>query len=184
MDFGEILAQWEESEKSQSKKSSSEKRQDGGAWRDKKVAPTTKTKLSESASIEQEMMAANKQKLNEQEVWLQQHPVIDKDAAIESESEIREDISYFQNLPPEDKIDLHGLSRDQAWSHLDRFIRECKSRGLQKVLIVHGKGNHSKEAPVLIEMVRTYIEKDPRLGASGFSPRSEGGKGSTWVIIK
>jgi len=54
-------------------------------------------------------------------------------------------------------------------------------------LIVHGKGHHSKErvdVSVLSSMVRTFIELDRRLGASGHPDKRLGGDGATWVIIK
>jgi DNA-nicking Smr family endonuclease len=190
MDFGDILAQWEAGETKRQTSASSDnsaKRQDGGAWRSKKLEPDSKeTSLSESKTIEMEMEAANKLSFTEQEVWMQRYPVIDKDAQEEQFKEElnMEDSTYLRSLAPEGTIDLHGLTRDKAWIDLDRYIDECKRRGFRKILIVHGKGNHSEEEPVLLQMVRTFIEQDNRLGAHGYSDRSEGGKGSTWVIIR
>lgn len=88
-------------------------------------------------------------------------------------------------MPIGAKIDLHGLTREEAWSRLDGFIRECSRRNIKKVLIVHGKGNHCEnQVSVLSSMVRTFIEVDDRLGASGHPDKKLGGTGATWVIIK
>ena len=91
----------------------------------------------------------------------------------------------MRTLKPEDVVDLHGLTREQAWQKLDSFVSACKIRGLRKILIIHGKGNHSHGTdPVLGEMVRSFIEADRRLGSSGHPDRNHGGTGATWVIIR
>lgn len=85
------------------------------------------------------------------------------------------------------RIDLHGLTRNEAWARLDNFVSDCCRRGLKKILIVHGKGSHSKEksdVSILSAMVRNFIELDSRLGASGHPDKKLGGSGATWVIIK
>lgn len=43
-------------------------------------------------------------------------------------------------LVPEDRIDLHGLTVDQAHPALARFILTSQSRGLRLVLVITGKG--------------------------------------------
>ena len=120
------------------------------------------------------------------ELWLRRYGVQDKDKQeeerIKKEESEQHDLIY--NMQPEASLDLHGLTRDEAWERLELFITECKRRGLRKVLLIHGKGNHSQEAPVLESTVRTFVERDPRLGAFGHPPKKDGGKGATWVIIR
>ena len=123
------------------------------------------------------------------DLWLRRYGVVDKDS-LARETEERErsqNREYLKKLPIGAKIDLHGLTRDEAWERLDTFIGDCSRRGIQKVLIVHGKGHHSKEqsdVSVLSAMVRTFVELDRRLGASGHPDKKLGGSGATWVIIK
>ena len=63
------------------------------------------------------------------------------------------------------RIDLHGLTREEAWTRLEQFVSESEKRGLKKIMIVHGKGIHTKgTSPVLGETVRKFIEIDKRLG--------------------
>ena len=82
--------------------------------------------------------------------WLRRYGVFDKDKDFERAENKRKYTSAaeLKNLPVEAQIDLHGLTREEAWIRLGAFISECSSRRLKKVLIVHGKGNHSEEEPV------------------------------------
>lgn len=95
------------------------------------------------------------------------------------------DINYLKTLAPEATIDLHQLTREEAWDKLKIFVDSCYIRKLKKILIIHGKGNHSHGTdPVLGQLVRLFIEQDKRLGTSGHPDRNHGGSGATWVIIK
>jgi len=91
---------------------------------------------------------------------------------------------YLRALEPEDEIDLHGLTLEQSLSRLDRFLSEALSRKLRKVLIVHGKGHHSKGRSVLPKAVLEYLQQSPIAGELGTPRREKGGSGATWVIIK
>jgi len=90
---------------------------------------------------------------------------------------------------PEASIDLHGLTRDEAWDALHDFFNMAQFRGLEKVLIIHGKGNRINESGqyttgVLKKMVQDFLEHCPYAGENGYSSASTGGSGSTWVLIK
>lgn len=85
---------------------------------------------------------------------------------------------------PQAELDLHGRSGAEAQSALERFLREARGRGLQKVLIIHGKGNHSTGNPVLPRIVRAALERCPFAAAFGPAERRLGGKGATWVVLR
>jgi DNA-nicking Smr family endonuclease len=89
---------------------------------------------------------------------------------------------------PDGALDLHGLTRNEAWDTLDIFFNDAKTKGLEKLLIIHGKGNHNEqssgETGILKETVRNFIERCPFAGESGYSNASQGGTGSTWVLLK
>lgn len=85
---------------------------------------------------------------------------------------------------PQASLDLHGMTSREAEQALERFVLECRLRGLRKVLIVHGKGHHSQGEPVLQGVVRRYLEKSPYTGAFGPADRSHGGRGATWVVVR
>ena len=86
----------------------------------------------------------------------------------------------LRDLPPQAELDLHGMSGSEAEEAIDRFVRDARARGLTKVLLIHGKGNHSPGEPVLERVVRNFLEKCPLTGAFGKADRARGGRGATW----
>ncbi len=90
-----------------------------------------------------------------------------------------------QALEPEDTLDLHGLTAEEAERQVLEFLEDASRRGLRKVLIIHGKGHHSQSRePVLKRVVRTCLERSPHAGKSGRPKRELGGSGAVWVMIK
>ena len=89
---------------------------------------------------------------------------------------------------PDASIDLHGLTSEEAWMALQNFFLESRRNGLEKIRIIHGKGNHwapdSLAAGILRDLSRRFIESCPFAGESGLSSAKEGGSGATWVILK
>jgi DNA-nicking Smr family endonuclease len=100
-----------------------------------------------------------------------------KDTAEESTQDI-------EPMEPQAVLDLHGMSGREAEQALERFIFDARGKALRKVLIVHGKGNHSQGEPVLQGVVRRYLEKCPYTGAFAPAKRKHGGRGATWVAIR
>ena len=186
MDFGDILSQWSDQQKHD--KAAGGQKQPQVSHK-KANAPTKEEKeaVQQGYTYEQQMSAESKESINPMELWLRRYGTVDKDAAADEyyEQTKLESREYIKEMKPEARIDLHGLTREEAWSRLNSFVTDCKSRGLRKILIIHGKGNHSAGSdPVLGEMVRTFIEEDKRLGTSGHPLRNQGGTGATWVMIK
>lgn len=101
-----------------------------------------------------------------------------------TEEENREIRSHLRKMDPEDEIDLHGMTADQARRSLSRFLLESQERKLRKVLIIHGKGNHSKEEPILRHISREVLENSPVAGETGTPNARLGGSGATWVLLK
>ena len=167
MDFGDILKEWEQGESTKNKKANS------GAYTKKANAPEKKS-------------APTQKKANDMDVWLRRYGVVDKDDLIKD---------YHENVSPRTQIsaknrsidatiDLHNFTQEEAWVQLEIFVRNCKQKGLKKILIVHGKGTHSDGDPVLGRMVRTFIEQHKSLGESGHPKAALGGSGATWVMVK
>ena len=88
---------------------------------------------------------------------------------------------------PDAYLDLHGLSSEEALAALLIFFEDSRRKGHEKVLVIHGKGNHqgfgAGEA-VLRDLAKRFIETCSYAGESGFNPSKGGGKGATWVILK
>lgn len=182
MDFGDILDSWEKEQKGSN---NTKNKTTGQEWRNKKTEPQKKS-ASNTKIQEDEIRLQNKQQINPMEMWLRRYGVVDKDKIEEKAKEAEQALSRsdLRKKAPDAVIDLHGLTRDEAWVKLEAFVTECVRRKLEKILIIHGKGNHSDDNPVLSGMVRTFIEKDHRLGESGHPEKKDGGKGATWVIIR
>ncbi|MBO4508825.1 MAG: Smr/MutS family protein [Spirochaetaceae bacterium] len=198
MNFGDILDAWEQEQKDASKKTS---KSTGQEWRNKKTQPDSaanesgskssgvKTDGAGPASVKKNVKSGgntNDTRINPMTEWLRRYGVVDKDAVAEkaAENEKQKDRAWLLDMPYEAQIDLHGLTADEATVRLDQFVGECYKRGIRKILIIHGKGNHSEDAPVLSGMVRSFIERDYRLGESGHPDKKDGGKGATWVILR
>ena len=81
---------------------------------------------------------------------------------------------------PDDEIDLHGKTRDEAIKIVQKFVLDCYQKNLRSALIITGKGHHSAEKdPVLKREVKLWLERNgdsyitnfheapPRFGGSG-----------------
>ena len=108
---------------------------------------------------------------------------IKKDEENQEDKKARER-SRLLRKKPDAVVDLHGLTQDEAWEALVAFFNRSRSLGLEKVLVVHGKGNHSISEGVLKETTRKFIELCSFAGTSGHSSASHGGSGATWVLLK
>jgi len=127
------------------------------------------------------------QKVNPMELWLDMYGTVDKDAEAKgyADSTRMKSREYIKNLKIDATIDLHGLTRDEAYRALSGFVNDCVRKNYKKILIVHGKGIHSgKGEPVIASMVKTFIQQNSHLGASGHADKTMGGSGATWVLIK
>jgi DNA-nicking Smr family endonuclease len=161
MDFADILDQWE---RQGSKPGFKKKGLPGGSG---------------------EAGPVSRKKVNPMDIWLRRNDVYDKDAEIEENRAGRgERRRRLLRKPPEAVIDLHSMTQDEAWTALDDFFRECRSQGMEKIQVVHGKGNHSDGKGPLRELTRKFIENCPFAGESGFGSAESGGRGTTWVLLK
>jgi len=119
--------------------------------------------------------------------WVESNGIYDKDMEAKAENDNishQEKRSRLKNKKPDAQIDIHGLNRGEAWQALDVFFNDSKSKGLEKILIIHGKGNHSTGEVVLKRVVMDFIEHCPYAGESGRGKAAAGGEGATWVILK
>lgn len=109
-------------------------------------------------------------------------PPVDADIDDHYDTDDRE--ASLKHASIQASLDLHGLTAEQARSRVMEFLSSCSRRGLRKVLIIHGKGYHSKGEPVLQRVVRECLEVSVHAGKSGRPKRELGGSGAVWVMIK
>lgn len=86
----------------------------------------------------------------------------------------------------ERQLDLHGLTREEALLELPRFVSHAREKGEKGILVITGKGNHSKEAPVLQQAVISWLRDAGRELVSEFmpAPREMGGSGALLLFLK
>jgi DNA-nicking Smr family endonuclease len=164
VDFGNILNQWEQDQKKKS----------------------PKPKIRNAQETREEREEVRPHPLAQ---WLGDHEIFDKDAEADSSPKgdplrAAEKRRRLLAKRPDASIDLHGLTRDEAWAVLERFFETGLRQNFQKLEIVHGKGNHSQGEAVLKYTVREFIERCPYAGENGHGSATEGGTGVTWVLLK
>jgi DNA-nicking Smr family endonuclease len=119
--------------------------------------------------------------------WEKQGPngTYDKDVIEENKLvSAQEKRHRLRNKKPDAEIDLHNYTKEDACLAMDNFFNESKEKGYEKILIIHGKGNHSTGEAVLKRAVMDFIEHCPFAGESGRGKNSHGGEGATWVLLK
>ena len=116
--------------------------------------------------------------------WLDKYPPLDKDADANDPTPLHVNRRKLRKGPAQESIDLHGMTAAEAEAAVESFLQNSKRRGLKKVLIIHGKGNHSGSGPVLKRRVIKLLEKNPAAGEFGPADRKEGGSGAHWVLLK
>jgi DNA-nicking Smr family endonuclease len=84
----------------------------------------------------------------------------------------------------QDKLDLHGLNRDQARLAVVSFLSECRQHGHRCVRIVHGKGLSSPgREPVLKKLVLGWLSQRREVLAFCQARAAEGGAGAVVVLL-
>ncbi len=88
---------------------------------------------------------------------------------------------------PDDEIDLHGKTTDEAIKIVQKFVIDCYQKNFRSALIITGKGHHSiKNAPVLKREVRLWLERNGDTYITDFheAPPRFGGSGAIWLNFK
>jgi DNA-nicking Smr family endonuclease len=85
-------------------------------------------------------------------------------------------------------VDLHGLTREEAKGTVEAFLRSARSAGKRCVLVVHGRGLHSKDQlPVLKDALRTWLARGRfarHVLAFASARPVDGGAGAIYVLLR
>ncbi len=167
MDFGEILKLWDEKERLPEK-----------SRRVKEVKPSAPKRRSE-VEVPKTAIART------QAAWLESHdvphPLERGDSDHAPRRLARREIDA---IPFDATLDLHGMTTMESEIALESFFAHAERTGCVKVLIVHGKGIHSKSEPVLANFVTRWLERRKSAGRTGRACQADGGGGATWVMMK
>ena len=89
-------------------------------------------------------------------------------------------------LIPEARLDLHGLTREEARARTRHFLENAAYHGRKTVLIITGRGKGSEGEPVLRAELERYLSQEGRAwGAEwGRAPRQYGGVGALVGFLK
>jgi DNA-nicking Smr family endonuclease len=164
--FGDILKDWDKLKKEEGES----KRTRGEAIKAPEAPPPKPT-------TREQVMA-----------YLNRYGTEDKDQELDREAEeeylAKTERDRLDGQRPDASLDLHGMTEEAAMDSLRIFLDDSWRRGYRKVLIIHGKGNHSGGDPVLRRAVLNFLERYPGAGRSGSAGKDSGGKGATWLILK
>ena len=82
-------------------------------------------------------------------------------------------------VPIEDSIDLHAFSPKEILSVVEEYIEACVRAGLYELRIIHGRGKGIQR-----KIVRSILQKNPRVAMFQDAPSEAGGWGATLVTLK
>ena len=87
--------------------------------------------------------------------------------------------------PIEDRLDLHGLSQEQAQKKVKAFIGSAVQKNFRHVLIITGKGRDGHG--ILREKVPEWLKDAPlcyHLNAISYAQPKDGGTGALYIRLK
>lgn len=87
--------------------------------------------------------------------------------------------SVKRNTMFKDEIDLRGMTGDEAWLAVDKYIDEANIVGIQRVRLIHGKGTGA-----LKKALWQFLKGDKRISSFRIGQYGEGDGGVTVVDLK
>jgi DNA-nicking Smr family endonuclease len=85
-------------------------------------------------------------------------------------------------------LDLHGQTRDEAKRAVELFLRDARRSGKRCVVLVHGRGLHSRDQlPVLKEALGTWLGQGRfarHVLAFATARPADGGAGAVYVLLR
>lgn len=90
-------------------------------------------------------------------------------------------------LPIEGRVDLHGMTQDQAYSLLLSFLHRAHAGGVRYVLVITGKGSSSGGEGVLRRAVPAWLSTPPfrpLVSSHDHAARNHGGAGAFYIRLR
>jgi DNA-nicking Smr family endonuclease len=89
--------------------------------------------------------------------------------------------------PIEGRVDLHGMTQDEAYSLLYSFLHRAHAGGVRYVLVITGKGSSSGGDGVLRRSVPAWLSTPafrPLVSSHDHAARHHGGSGALYVRLR
>ncbi len=94
---------------------------------------------------------------------------------------------YADLAEPQRQLDFHKLgllTQAQILEEIEDFLVTAEKDGLKKVLIITGKGLHSKDGQAVIRpLIEDYLKRSDLIKTFSFAPRHRGGEGAFLVAL-
>ena len=105
--------------------------------------------------------------------------------ASDRQANLRRDIRRGR-AKPEVTLDLHGMTRDQAWTALEKCVVAARRQGHELALIICGQGLNSPGDPVLYEALQRWLKGplETHVIASYPAARAQGGRGAWFLLLR
>jgi DNA-nicking Smr family endonuclease len=90
-------------------------------------------------------------------------------------------------IAPEATVDLHGALEADARLAVRDALRDARAAGIRCLLVIHGRGLHSPDGPVLKKALPLWLAEPPVgawILAFASAPPSLGGPGATLVLLR
>ncbi len=83
------------------------------------------------------------------------------------------------------RIDLHGMTRDEAAHALQRFVLQAHRAGARYLLVITGKGYHSEGGNSVVRKVaQQTLQHLPMVLAYTSAQPADGGTGALYIFLK
>ncbi|MCU1383817.1 MAG: Smr domain protein [Acidobacteria bacterium] len=87
--------------------------------------------------------------------------------------------------PVSARCDLHGLTADAARDVVKQFIATSRHKHRRCICIVHGRGLRSPGGVAVLKgRIREFLRSHPAVLAYADAPRSDGGGGAVYVLLR
>jgi DNA-nicking Smr family endonuclease len=86
-------------------------------------------------------------------------------------------------VDPAGRLDLHGHSAVAARGALGELVRTAVAAGRRHLLVIHGRGHHSEDGPVLGAVVVAWLSASPHVRAFTSASPHQGGTGALLVEL-
>jgi DNA-nicking Smr family endonuclease len=90
-------------------------------------------------------------------------------------------------LPIEGRVDLHGMTQEEAYSLLFTFLNRAHAAGIRYVLVITGKGSSSGGDGILRRSVPVWLSTPafrPLVSSHHHAARHHGGSGALYVRLR